>query len=82
MNQRLLAVTIALIAMTATATPAHAGFGTSPGSHSQEMDHGRSAAPAALLAGPGRIAHGTRDPNQYGEWIADTERPSEGYRGR
>ena len=55
MYQRLLPVTIALIAMTATAAP-QAGFGSSPRSHSQEMDHG------------------------YGEWIADTERPSEGYR--
>ena len=68
MNQRLLAVTIALTAVTITAAPAQAGFGSSPGSRGQEMDHGRSA------------AHLTRGPNQYGEWIADTERPSDGYR--
>ena len=67
MNQRLLAVTISLIAMIATAAPAQAGFGSSPGSRSQEMDHGRSL---------------TRGPTHYGEWIADVERPSEGHRGR
>ena len=62
MNQRLLAVTIALIAMTATAAPAQAGFGSSPGSRSTEMGHG--------------------GPIEWGEWIADIERPSEDFRGR
>jgi hypothetical protein len=56
MNQRLLAVTTALIAMTATA--------------------------AAGFADAGRIADATAGPSQYGEWIADTERPSGGYRLR
>ena len=82
MNPRLLAVTVALIAMAATATPAQAGFGTSPRSHSQEMDHDRSTATAAGVAGPGRIAHITRGASEYGEWIAETERPSDGYPGR
>jgi hypothetical protein len=50
MKQRLLAVTIALAAMTATAAPTQ--------------------------------AHVVRDPHQYGEWIADVERPAEGSRGR
>ena len=82
MRQRLLAVTVALIATTATAAPAQGGFGSSPGSLGQEMDHGRSAATAPAVAGPGRIAQVTADSNQYGEWIADVERPPEGLRRR
>jgi hypothetical protein len=37
---------------------------------------------ALAVAGPAGAHTAINDPHEYGEWIADVERPAEHYRGR